>query len=355
MEVREVDTKDKRTSPSDSPGEDGWTTVGQEVDEDEDEEEEEALLFLPTGFSRPQKKTFYKGTDPEWQEFRKIATDRPRIERIRGKLKSLLRQSAMTDDQVGELVNSLRSALAKNPHWVRKLGKIDTSKGNTWLEFKFPDGPPLEYERPGIELTENLEWRKATRPVEFTHHNRLTRLLYPKEVADALYNDTTKKAKGVWKDFQVYMGWHQDSKTDTVQQLVQRIAANPQSSASQPTITTPDPTSASSTDSQQSIISPSSAPVDGPPKDMGFVLPDPKKMTLDLSQFRADFRKAFKPYPPPPPRGVFHVMGLVEVHGDRARASFSIVAIYDPKKGKYIHIHAHEWNFAEHKQRPKGF
>ena len=118
----------------------------------------------------------------------------------------------------------LRGTLAKNPHWIRRLGKVDTSKGKVWLEFKFPDGPPPTYERPGIELTEDLEWRKATRPVDLSHHQRLTRLLYPKDVANALYNDTTKKARGLWKDFQVYMGWHQESKSDTVVQPIEFIS-----------------------------------------------------------------------------------------------------------------------------------
>ncbi|PZD28450.1 hypothetical protein A1F96_05902 [Pyrenophora tritici-repentis] len=308
VEIKEIEAKDKKPSPSASPEEDGWTT-----------------------------KTFYKGTDPEWQEFRKLATDRPRLEKIRG-----------------DLVSTLRGTLAKNPNWILKLGKVDTSKGKTWLEFKFPDGPPVEYERPGIELTENLEWRKATRPVNFSHHDRLKRLMYPKEVADALYNDTTNKVKGLWKGFQVYMGWHQESKSDTVQQLVQRIAANPQSSASQPTTTTPDPASASSTDSQQPSITTSSAPIDGPPKDLGFVLPEPKKLTLDLSRFRAEFQRAFKPSPPPLPRGVFYIIGLVEVYGARARSTFSVIAIYDPKQGKFVHIHAQEFNSLEHNQRPRG-
>jgi hypothetical protein len=53
--------------------------------EDDDEEYEDALLFLPTGFSRPRPKTFYRGSDPEWQEFKKLATDRPKVEKIRSK------------------------------------------------------------------------------------------------------------------------------------------------------------------------------------------------------------------------------------------------------------------------------
>ncbi|RMZ66702.1 hypothetical protein GMOD_00002062 [Pyrenophora seminiperda CCB06] len=92
VEVKEIEAKDKQPSPSARPGEDGWTTVGQVMDGEDgnDEDDEEVLLFLPTGFSRPQQKTFYKGTDPEWQEFRKLATDGPRAAKIRGKLELLL-------------------------------------------------------------------------------------------------------------------------------------------------------------------------------------------------------------------------------------------------------------------------
>ncbi|RMZ66703.1 hypothetical protein GMOD_00002063 [Pyrenophora seminiperda CCB06] len=259
----------------------------------------------------------------------------------------------MTDDRVAQLVFILRSILAENPTWVQRLGQIDISKGKFWVEFKFPDGPPLEYEKPGIELTDKLEWRKATRPVEFHHHHRLTRLLYPQAAASALYKDTTKKTRGLWNHFRAYMGWHQESKADTVEQLVQRIAADAQSSDTQPASTTPGPTSTSATDSQQPGISSSTVSIDGPPKDLS-LLPDTKKMTLDLSQFRADFRKASRTSLAQPPRGVFSIIGLVEVHGDRAKGSFSVNAIYDPKKGTFFHVHAAAWNVTEHKQRPIG-
>jgi hypothetical protein len=57
-----------------------WTEVGGE---DEDEDEAEVLLFFPTGFAREKRRTFYKGSDPEWQEFKKISSDRARAESIR--------------------------------------------------------------------------------------------------------------------------------------------------------------------------------------------------------------------------------------------------------------------------------
>jgi hypothetical protein len=249
----------------------------------------------------------------------------------------------------------LRNLFAKSPPYVAKAGKIDTDKGNMWIEFKFPDTAPDEYERPGIELTEDLEWRKATRPVEAPHHHRLNRILYPKEAANALYHDTTKKAGRAWEDFKIYMGWSQESKTEAVQQLVQRIAANPQSSVNKTTSIIPSPFSTSAKDTQQPGVPPSAAPVDAPAKDLnGLLLPDPKKLTLDLTQFRSDFRKSFKQYPLVVPRGAFMVLGLIEIYGERAKLTLNVHAVYDPKQGRYVGMHFTPWNFVELRQLPKG-
>lgn len=87
VEVGVVEEQDGKASRpgGQSPNENEWQQVGQEVDDDEDDGDyDDALLFLPTGFSRPSSRTFYRGSDPEWQEFKKVATDRPRVEKIRG-------------------------------------------------------------------------------------------------------------------------------------------------------------------------------------------------------------------------------------------------------------------------------
>lgn len=337
VEVEEV----KEGGRAFRPGQDGWTTVGPEDDEDEDEEYDDALLFLPTGLSRPRPKQFWKGSDPEWQEFKKIATDRPRVDKIRR-----------------ELVLITRQTFAQSPPFVAKVGKIDLHKGKTWVEFRFPDTMPDEYERPGIELTEDLEWRRATRPVEPSHHLRLERVLYPKEAAKALYQDTSKKAGRAWKDFKIYMGWSQESQTEAVQQLVKRISANPQSTLNKTTSMNPDPFSTSAKDTQQSSTTPSSAaPVDGPAKDLnGILLPDPKKLMLDLTQFRTDVRKASNTATTPMviPRGGFWVLGLIEIYGERAKLTLNVYAIYDPKQERYVGMRAVPFNFTELRQRPKG-
>jgi hypothetical protein len=64
---------------------DGWEVAGPEADGDDEEDDDDAILFLPTGLSRPRQRTFYKGSDSEWQTFKKIATDRSRADKIRSK------------------------------------------------------------------------------------------------------------------------------------------------------------------------------------------------------------------------------------------------------------------------------
>jgi hypothetical protein len=256
----------------------------------------------------------------------------------------------------GELVSTIRNLVAQSPPYKARLGKIDTTKGKIWIEVKFPDGPQTEYERPGIELTEDLEWRKATRPVEAIHHERLNRLLFPTEVASALYQDSTKKAGKSWKSFKAYMGWDKEFQTEIVQQTVQRTDANSKSASSAATsYTTPTPLATSSAKDTQQPASTPAAPVDGL-AEKGFVLPDPKKLTLDLSQFRADFKKAAarKPYSLQAPRGSFMVTGLIEVHGDKARMTLMVAAAYDPKQGKYVGMRAVVWHYAAHQQHPRG-
>jgi hypothetical protein len=103
VEVEEVEEEAKKSAKKGGPAdEDGWQKAGEEVEDEEEEEEyDDAILFLPTGFSRPRRRTFYKGSDPEWQAFKKIATDRPRIEKIRGK------STSKREDSQGPLTPAL--------------------------------------------------------------------------------------------------------------------------------------------------------------------------------------------------------------------------------------------------------
>ena len=59
---------------------------GKEEEEDVDVPEEmpENAVFIPLGWAKKKPKTFYKGTDPEWQSFVDFSKDRKRTQVIRG-------------------------------------------------------------------------------------------------------------------------------------------------------------------------------------------------------------------------------------------------------------------------------
>jgi hypothetical protein len=257
--------------------------------------------------------------------------------------------------RVDELVVLIRSIAKQSPSWKARIGTIDTSKGKTWIEIKFPDGPPLEYERPGVELTEDMEWRKTTRPVEVVHHQRLNKVLFPTEVSTALYHDTKHKVQLSWQAFRAYLGLSQTSESETVQSVIQQaFSKSPSPSspgvASNPAATSPSASAAPDSKEATDAASTLSSQV----KELGFALPDPKKLTLDLTNFRKDFRKYAKPSGLSLPRGSFIVLGMVEVYGDRARITLNVVAAYDPKQGRYVSLTAGIWNIVPHGQSPKG-
>jgi hypothetical protein len=263
---------------------------------------------------------------------------------------------ATTNPQADELTAMVRNMVKTSPGWVAKIGEVDEKKGKAWVEVKFPDAPPPEFERPGIELTEDLEWRKATRPVASVHHFRLKNIMYPTVVGNALYQDVKRKAQLSWKGFRAQMGFGEQPAPETAQSLVQKVLANPTlppgaAVSSTPTATTRSPPAPVAPDSKQSTESTPS--VDSKANELGFVLPNPRTLTLDLTKFREDFRKNNK-ITMMPPRGSFGVFALIEIHGSRQKLTLNIQAAYDVKQCRYVALKAAVFNSIELKQSPKG-
>ncbi|KAF2705170.1 hypothetical protein K504DRAFT_460436 [Pleomassaria siparia CBS 279.74] len=314
----------------------------------------EPLIFLPTGLSREKPRSYYKGSDPEWQEFVKIAPDRVRLQRIRG-----------------ELVSIVRNGATKNPQYASRLGKINLTAGMDWLEFKFPDGPPAEFERPGIELTEDGIVRKTTRPVNQLIHHRLDHIFMPTAAAKSLYVDAERKLRRSWRDFKVYMGWEEKRKIERLRTTtsLSRLPTNPQAPTSTTASTTPPPSSptAPTPNSQQpqpptSVSPPSkeSAPSTEPPDPVyerfGLALPKPTALTLDLTTFRQAFHREqhLMNDKLQPPRGTFIVSGLIEIIGDKAKMTLDVFAAYDPKVGKFVMLKPRTRSYTPYSQRPRG-
>jgi hypothetical protein len=328
-----------------------WRKVGEDTEDedveeedqdDEDDEEETGLIFFPTGLSRPKRKEFYRGSDPEWQEFVRIAPDRTRLDRVRGELISMVRGLAMN-----------------NPTYVRRLGNINPNAGSIWIEVRFPDGPPVEYERPGYELTDELNFRKTTRPVDEIHHRRLNSVLAPTATATSLYMDVKRRADMSWREFKKYLGWKETA--PTAQRILTQMPAPPSSPNSPApttasTTSTPPPAASSSGDSQtKDSRSTSPSPSKGITERFGASLPDPTVVpTMDLAYFRAMFRKNNKQTNISPPRGTFMVGGLIEIIGERAKMTLDVAAFYDPKTARYVMLKARVRSITDYKQSPKG-
>lgn len=322
--------------------------------EDDEEDGDDALLFFPTGFSRAKPQTYYKGSDPEWQEFIRIAPDKERTQRIRM-----------------ELVSLIRSLAINSSAYKARLGKIRPDGGNVWLEIKFPDGPPIEYERPGVEVTEDLALRWTTRPVEESHHRRLNNALFPTAVANSLYADTKVKVIRSWNDFRTYIGF-EDKSQERRKSLSQILTSPPlPPKPNSPTSTTPSGSSSDTTPSasntQQSETQASPPPSQKDPTTQALgkntslerflpSLPPPTNMTPNLVVFWLNFRKEMQKnlVHIQPPRGTFMVSGLVEIIGDRARMTLDVAAAYDPRIGKYVMLRAKMRSITEHRQYPKG-
>lgn len=306
---------------------------------DEEEEEDEGLLFFPTGLSRPRSRSFYKGSDPEWQTFVRLAQDRPRVDKIRG-----------------ELVTMVRDLATKNPKFTFLLGKIDPTKGSIWIEVKFPDGPPLEYERPGIELTEDLTFRKATQVVDPIHHRKLANVLMPTVVANSVYADMKRRLYASWLDLRKYAGF--EVKQSLVENMFKGLPPPPgmPTPAKQAPVAPSTPGAPAAADAEKQAQPPSpSMPTNPALEKLGLTLPDPKQApTMNLAYFRLMLMKNRKPMAIEPPRGTFIVTGLVEVIGEKAKMTLDITAVYDPNMAKYVMLNSRIRSMTKYKQQPRG-
>ncbi|KAL5409784.1 hypothetical protein PMIN03_005770 [Paraphaeosphaeria minitans] len=322
-----------------TPEEEAEWEVQDNEEGEEEEEEEESLLFFPTGFSRPKPRSFYRGSDPEWQTFVRLARDRPRVEKIRG-----------------ELVTMVRELASKNPKFTVLLGKIDTTKGSIWIEVKFPDGPPLEYERPGILLTEDLTFRKGAQVVDPIHHRTLANVLMPTAVANSVYADMKRRLHGQWLDLRKYVGF--EVKQSPVENMFKGLSppTGKATTTTQPPVgpTTPGAPATADAEKQAQLPAPST-PTKPALEKLGLTLPDPGQApTMNLAYFRLMLMKNRQPLSLEPPRGTFIVTGLVELIGDKAKMTLDITACYDPNMAEYVMLNTRVRSMTKYKQQPRG-
>lgn len=326
----------------------------EEDDEGEDGEgpfyADEDSTFIPMTWATKMPRTFYRGSDPEWQEFVKIAKDKQRHHKIQN-----------------ELVQIVFSGSQKHPHISRQLGS-EAKTGKYWLDISFPDGPPQEYERSGLEIGDGyIAWSQQRISPE--NQWRLMRALWPRAAFDSIWA-TTKVLAGIqYRRVKQALGWEgkdpfsPEERFRHAMEMMQKQQQARERKGVGKAQMDPDGNpgavvgSAANTEAQ-----PSKPPTaDGKRLPWTFNVPLPSSASTNSTDipiamhvFSSTLSKQWNPKKMEPPRGTFVVQGLVEVKGGSGRMLFDVQACYDPKVGKYVAVNAGVRNFKRWKQSPRG-
>ena len=355
----------------------GSKEAAAEEEEERDDEgppffASETSTFIPLTWSTPLPRTFYRGSDPEWSAFVQIARDKPRHRKLQD-----------------ELVHIVYTGCVQHPSIARQLGK-DAKVGKYWLDISFPDGPPPEFIRSGVELGDGyVAWSQQRVSAEKMW--RWKRALWPTATAVSAWA-TCKVLAGIqYRRVKQAVGWGGSDPSspeeryrhamEGVAKREQRgakvgksaaaqtepggtpgavVSANARSSAA----SAPDSSSHASagpSDTSKKSPSSSSSSSSGLPWNISVPLPTPSITTtattdlpIALHVFSATLSKNWNPKKSEPPRGTFVVQGLVEVRGARGRMLFDVQSSYDPKAGKYVQVNAGVRNFKRWNQAPRG-
>lgn len=343
---------------------------GREVVEEEEEEEqhegpyyaEEDSTFIPLTWSHKLPREWYKGSDPEWQEFVRMAKDKDRHKKIQN-----------------ELVSIVFTGCAQHPAIARQLGK-EPKVGKYWLDISFPDGPPQEYQRSGIEIGDGfIAW--SQQKVSPEKQWRTMRALWPQAAAEGAWA-TMKVLTGIqYRRAKQALGWEgkdpfspEERFRHAMEMMQKQQAAREKKrvggaqtepggrpDAATTTVSTRDASSA-----QQQTPLPAAAqskPADSSKK-QPWTLPavpipavtpsHPTDLPIALHVFNSTLSKSWNPKRAEPPRGTFVVTGLVEVKGARGRMLFDVQSCYDPKAAKYVAVNAAVRGFKRWQQGPRG-
>ncbi|KAI9695644.1 MAG: hypothetical protein M1820_008491 [Bogoriella megaspora] len=339
VEIEEEEIPEGEEEEDGEGGEDG----------EDDYESDEDSLFIPLGFAKKKERTYYKGSDPEWQEFLKLARDKTRHQRVQ-------------NDLVDLVMRHLRAHVPLSSHF----GGTPKS-GRVWLDMNFPNGPPPEYERTGIVISEDFI-AIARRTTTEQEEERMNRALWPRAAFSSIWagvrliyrmqwirikeslgiqTKLSKEEEGIRKRVQIAQQWQEER--------VGRNGANGPQNASD--LANKQQSSEPRQDRSQSLpttkgIAATASSLSNLPTPS---LPPPGSefpLAMHIFIHRMAASRSFKKTEPP--RGTCVLSGLIEVQGTKARATLDVRAFYHPQLGQFVAVSAALRSFKLKNQRPLG-
>jgi hypothetical protein len=324
------------------------TRAVEEVDTEDDEDglvpedQPENAWFIPLGLAKEMPKTFYKGTDPEWVSFVEFSKDKTRNAKVRRMYNVAAMKLSYADSNPDDLATTVGFHIGNQSVFQQFLG-TPVVTGKYWLDVDFPVAPPPEYERAGLEITDDYI-AYIVRPVDATSVARLRQALWPTAVGSS-----------IWASFSMFMALQtarirkalnleEPESSDKKQGpagWTTAPALDPQANASNPR--------AAADDTQVKPPNMASAP---PTSDPGNFesgkpwilrpLPSVPKPNTELNMGTTALKKSLAKNwkstfaPIAPPRGTVVISGLVEVFGPLGISTLDVRAAYHPAENKVV-------------------
>ncbi|CAK7231031.1 hypothetical protein SCUCBS95973_007774 [Sporothrix curviconia] len=303
-------------------------------------------IFVPFPFtfkvveSRP-----YKGTDPEWQTYIRIAKDRELLMKIRN-----------------DMLETVRTAAEANPILTMRCGKQMKVRKH-WLDLDFPYRPPPKITRNGLMLTaEGLDYVEAE--VDPVTMMRISRALWPEPVALSASSFVTTLFRQNMHNVARFFGFEpaengplgatgssmagHNRPPQDLHALAAELKRRLEEAEAKDTRARPGKKEVGVQTDMTGSLSPSPAPTPASsPRDKD----DPSRIlnAKDLIPFESlrasiddawiEFKKklaeTWLPLRPQPPGGSVGVSGLVELQSPNSRIMIEVMAFWDPKTRKY--------------------
>lgn len=247
---------------------------------------------------------------------------------------------------------------------ARALGQ-NVKVGKVWLDVQFPDKPPQDYSRKGIEIGEDfIAWSEQR--ITKQEYERTTRALYPTALASSLY----AYCRVMWtfqvQKFRSSFGLNTDAKPGThehaANHLLEQLQAQQASQDSRSRLgkTQTDPQS----DVQERTQAGNSSGSGVSDSDKKWSLPLPSvrpglpggesEQTIATAMFVHTLHQNWKSDSKEPPRGTFIVQGLIQMLGAEAQITLDVSAFYDPKISRFVKVNVAPRLVKRWKQSPKG-
>lgn len=335
-----------------------WTAIAtlplrnldmKDLPETEDEEEEEPL-FVPFPFTDKQvQPPPYAGKEEEWQSFVAFNNDRDHRNRAKHDLSMLVKRTAENNSQIKK--------------WAKKDLKLEL--GPNWLIITYPDRPPPEFVRTGIEFSDEAISIK-TQKVDTRTKTLIDRVLKPYPLATSSYAFIKAFFKQSTSDVVKLFGYSENNDISTsnpdpdiaktLKQLEARqitdggAATNSPSSAASTTSKT-DPEASPSPKSDLPGSASSQTPATAKDLDQSSQEEQGKKPLLKESipgytelanksqgpwaAFSQQWRRTWRPLKYFPPRGCVAIHGMIALESPKGRIYIDVSAWYNPIKREF--------------------